>query len=223
MLQGAKETTYFPLLFAAVRTGLRRGELLGLRWKDIDLKTGTLSVKQSLAYTLAKGLFFKPPKNKRSRRTIHISKEVIDVFKHQKKLQNEARLFYGEKYQDGDLVFSQHNGKPMHPDTPTSWLPDFLGRVKIHKTCNNLIKNEEICPHCCKKVREMDIIKLPRLNLHSLRHTHASHLLQAGVDIKIISERLGHSSIRITYDIYSHLMPGMQKDAADKLEALFRK
>jgi len=82
----------------------------------------------------------------------------------------------------------------MHPDTLSSWFPEFLERIG-----------------------------LPRLNFHCLRHTHASLLLQAGVDIKVISERLGHSSIRITYDIYSHLMPGMQKNAVDKLEALLKK
>ncbi|WXJ81034.1 Tyrosine recombinase XerC [Moorella humiferrea] len=82
----------------------------------------------------------------------------------------------------------------MYPDTPSSWFPVFLEKIG-----------------------------LPRLNFHYLRHTHASLLLQAGVDIKIISERLGHSSIRITYDIYSHLMPGMQKEAVNRLENLLRK
>jgi len=96
---------------------------------------------------------------------------------------------YGPAYEDHDLVFCQPNGKPMHPDTPTSWFPAFLERVG-----------------------------LPRLNFHCLRHTHASLLLKAGVNIKIISERLGHSSVRITYDLYSHLMPGMQREAADRLE-----
>lgn len=193
MLEAAKITPYYHLLFVAVRTGLRRGELLGLRWQDIDLKAGKLSVKRALAYTPQKGKFFKLPKNKKSRRTIDISREVIEVFKDLKKKQAEAKLFYGQYYKDHGLVFCQPDGTPMHPDTPSSWFPEFLQRIG-----------------------------LPRLNFHCLRHTHASLLLQAGVDIKVISERLGHSSIRITYDLYAHLMPGMQKEAVNKLEKLFR-
>ena len=194
MLKAAKNTPYYHLLFVAVRTGLRRGELLGLRWQDIDLKARKLSVKRALAYTPQKGKFFKLPKNKKSRRTIDISREVIEALKDLKKNQAEAKLFYGPHYKDQGLVFCQSDGEPMHPDTLSSWFPEFLERIG-----------------------------LPRLNFHCLRHTHASLLLQAGVDIKVISERLGHSSIRITYDIYSHLMPGMQKNAVDKLEALLKK
>ncbi|MDK2888324.1 MAG: hypothetical protein PWP72_1202 [Thermoanaerobacter sp.] len=191
MLEAARETPYYALLFVAVRTGLRRGELLGLRWQDVDLKAGTISVRHALAYTPEKGIFFKPPKNKKSRRTIDISGEVVAVMKEHRKKQAEAKLFFGQQYEDHGLVFCQPNGKPMHPDTPSSWFPEFLQRIG-----------------------------LPRLNFHCLRHTHASLLLQAGVDIKVISERLGHSSIRITYDLYSHLMPGMQKEAVDRLEKL---
>ncbi|MDK2820723.1 MAG: hypothetical protein PWP31_688 [Clostridia bacterium] len=139
-------------------------------------------------------LLFQALKNKKGRRTIDISDEVIEVLKHEKKKQAKAKLFFGQEYGDFGLIFCQDNGKPLHPDTPSSWFPKFLERNG-----------------------------LPRLNFHYLRHTHASLLLKAGVDIKIISERLGHSSIKITYDIYSHLMPGMQKEAVDKLEALFRK
>lgn len=194
MLEAAKGTPYYHLLFVAVRTGLRRGELLGLRWKDVDLKAGRLSVRQALAYTPDRGKFFKVPKNKKSRRTIDLSREVVELLKEVKKKQAEAKLFYGQLYQDYGLVFCQTNGEPMHPDTPSSWFPQFLERIG-----------------------------LPRLNFHCLRHTHASLLLQAGVDIKVISERLGHSSIRITYDLYSHLMPGMQREAVDRLESLLRK
>jgi integrase len=112
----------------------------------------------------------------------------------------------------------------MHPDTPSSWFPKFLGKLIYHKACNKRIKKSNYCPHCEKEIsKEEDIIRIPKINFHCLRHTHASLLLQAGVDIKIISERLGHSSIRITYDIYSHLMPGLQKEAVNKLEALLKK
>ncbi|WP_258359423.1 site-specific integrase [Moorella sulfitireducens (nom. illeg.)] len=193
MLERAKNTPYYALLHVAVKTGLRRGELLALRWPNIDFKSGTLSIKQSLAYTPEQGIFFKNTKNNSSRRIIDISREVIEVLKQHKKKQAEAKLLLGQHYKNQGLVFCQQNSKPLHPDTISSWFPNFL---------------EEI--------------GLPRLNFHCLRHTHASLLLKAGVDIKIISKRLGHSSISITYDIYSHLMPGMEREVIEKFEALLK-
>lgn len=193
MLEAAKKTSYFALLYVGIRTGLRRGELLGLKWSDFNLD-GKLFVRRSLAYTPEKGKFFKLPKTKKSRRTIDISMEVVDVLKQVQQKQSEAKEFYGTEYKNEDLIFCQSNGNKMHPDTPSSWFPVFLERIG-----------------------------LPRLNFHCLRHTHASLLLQAGVDIKVISERLGHSSIRITYDLYAHLLPGMQEDAVNKLENLLNR
>ncbi|NPV45147.1 MAG: site-specific integrase [Firmicutes bacterium] len=115
------------------------------------------------------------------------------MLKNHKKQKHEKKLLLEPNYSDYDLVFCQDKGLPLHPDTISSWFPAFLKRAG-----------------------------LPRLNFHCLRHTHASLLLKAGVDIKIISERLGHSSVRITYDIYSHLMPGMQRTAVEKLEQLLK-
>lgn len=194
MLEAARETPYYTLLYLAIRTGMRRGELLGLRWKDIDFDKAMIYVRQTLLYTPEKGLYFKPPKTKKSRRNIDITAEVLEVLRQHKKKQAQNKLLLGQAYEDYNLVFCQANGRPIHPDTPSSWFPNFL-----------------------------ESIGLPKLNFHCLRHTHASLLLKAGVDIKVISERLGHSSIRITYDIYSHLMPGMQSEAAQKLEDLLTK
>lgn len=193
-----KDPQFYTLVFVDTRTGLRRGELLALKWQDIDLKNSTLSVKQSIAYTKAKGTYFKPPKTKKSRRTIEISKEVIEILKLHKKKQDQMKMRYRTTYQDNGLVFCQANGSPMHPDTPTKW---FL----------RLLKKTD----------------LPQLNFHCLRHTHASLLLEAAntnpeITLKMISERLGHSSIGVTMDIYGHLMPGMQRQAVDKLEMLFK-
>lgn len=194
MLERLKGHQFYEAVFVDVRTGLRRGELLALRKQDIDLKNGKLTVKQSLAYTPGKGTFFKVPKTKKSRRTIDISKEVVDVLKQQIKKQAALKLQYGSAYEDKGLIFSQPNGRPLHPDTLSSWFPSFLRNIG-----------------------------LPELNFHCLRHTFASLMLQAEVEIKIISEMMGHSSVRITYDLYSHLMPGMQKDAVNKLERLLKK
>jgi len=194
VLEGsAKNTPYFGIVFVGVRTGLRRGELLALQWKNIDLQGGTLTVRRSLAYTPDTGTIFKGPKNKRSCRTIDISEEVIIYLRRHHKRQAERKLKQGEEYEDNDLVFCRTNGKPMHPDSVSSWFPVFLEKNK-----------------------------LPRLNFHCLRHTHASLLLALGEDIKLISKRLGHSSVRITYDIYSHLLPEAQKEAVSKLDDLLK-
>ncbi|NLN24721.1 MAG: site-specific integrase, partial [Bacteroidetes bacterium] len=194
MLNAAKKTPYYTLLFVAVRTGMRRGELLGLRWQDIDFLNKKISVRQTLGSSKTKGYFFKPPKSKKSRRIIDIDKDVIKILKTHKAEQIENKLFFGEGYEKRDedgLVFCQKNGKPLHPDTPSKWFPKFLVRNK-----------------------------LPRLNFHCLRHTHASLLVKAGVDIKLISERLGHSGIQITYDTYSHLYPDKQQEAVQILQKM---
>ncbi|WP_089610061.1 tyrosine-type recombinase/integrase [Dehalobacterium formicoaceticum] len=188
-----KNNDYYPILFTAIRTGLRRGELLGLKWSDVSFREKTLKVVRALAYVPEKGIFFKVPKTKESRRKIDISDEVVNVLKEHRKDQAAAKLFWGEKYSKDDLIFCQDDGKPMHPDTISGWFPEYLEQIG-----------------------------LPRLNFHCLRHTHASLMLHAGVDAHRVSKRLGHSSIRITLDIYGHLMPGQGADAVEKFESLFR-
>lgn len=187
MEAAAVATPYYTLLYLEVRSGLRRSEILALRWMDVDFDAGTLSVRRKLYYTKEDGLSFGPPKTKKSRRTFDISAEAVQALKdHQKAGGNK---FTGPE----DLIFHQGDGSPLFIDTISSWFPQFL-------TENGL----------------------PRLNFHALRHTHASLMLAAGADIKLVSERLGHSSTRITYDLYSHLLPTAQKDAADRLESLLK-
>lgn len=192
------KSPFYELVFVNIRTGLRRGEMLGLKWQDINLKDGTLHVRRAISYTKEKGVFFKRTKGKRNR-VIDISPEVIETLKQYRLKQNKAKMKMensSKEYDDQDLILCQYNGKPMHPDTPTSWFPTYL-----------------------------EYIGLPKLNFHCLRHTHASLLLEAAsmspdITMKMISERLGHSSIRITMDIYGHLMPGMQKNAVKSLDKL---
>ena len=178
------------LISTAVKTGMRRGELLALQWGDVDFDGGTLSIKRSLHYTKADGYSYIPPKTKKSRRTIDISKELTEELKKWKARQDRIRLRLRDLWQKNDLVFENGDGGWMNPDTVSAWFPD----------------------HAEKQ-------GLPRHHFHILRHTHASILLATGVDIKKISERLGHSSIRITYDLYSHCMPGHGQELANRMES----
>jgi integrase len=181
-----------PIIFVALGTGLRRGEMLGLRWSDIDLERRFLTVRQSLEQTKA-GLRFKPPKTKGSRRRIDLSLSLVEVLQRHRAKQAAARLALGLRSDPDLLVFSRIDGDPMQPDTLTKTFTRIVAAAKIR-----------------------------RITFHGLRHTHATDLLRAGVHPKIASERLGHSTIAITMDTYSHAMPGLQEDAAQRIDAALR-
>lgn len=184
------ERLRLPVL-VAVTSGLRRGELLALRWSDIDFAAGALRVEQSVEETGA-GLRFKAPKTAKSRRRVPLPELTLAALRRHKVAQDAQRLKLGPAYQaDGDLVFAGPDGRPWFPSNfERTWrafkrhLPDEL-----------------------------------QIRFHDLRHTHASQLLAVGIHPKIVSERLGHASIGITLDVYSHLLPGLQEEAVTKLEA----
>lgn len=174
----------------AATTGIRRGELVGLRWSDVDLEHGRLSISQQRAKgggTVAAG----PTKTRRSRRLVSIDPATVTALRGHRKRQAEERLLFGAGYTDEGLVFCREDGVPLHPDRVTQ-----LFR------------------------RHSAAAGLPWIKVHGLRHTHATLMLQAGVHPKVVQERLGHSSIAITLDTYSHAIPAMQEDAADRLAAL---
>lgn len=180
---------YAPVLIA-VTTGLRRGEFLALRWQDIDLDKSQITVNQALEQTKKEGLRFKTPKTGRSRRQVALPAFVVTILKTYKREQNETRLMLGPAYQSSDLVFPRPDG--------TAWPPDSFSTA------------------FAAFIRSSDI---PHIRLHDLRHSHATQLLLQGVHPKIVSERLGHSKIGITLDTYSHVLPGMQEDAAAMIDA----
>lgn len=181
-------------LFAAwmlsVATGMRRGEILGLRWQDVDLDARTLAVRQTLL-TVDYKLTFSTPKTNRSRRVIALDDQTVAALRSYRARQLEERLAWGPAYVENELVFTRENGEPIHPDRFSQMFD--------------------------KHVKESG---LPRIRLHDLRHTHATLALQAGVHPKVVSERLGHSTVAFTMDVYSHVIPAMQADAADKVAAL---
>jgi integrase len=186
------ELLHMAVLLAAT-TGMRRGEILAARWRDIDLESGILSVRQSLEETKA-GLVFKEPKSKKACRTIALPELAIEGLRRHRAEQARVRLMMGPAWQDNDLVCAQHEVRPLHP------------RSLTHAFVNLLRRRTD----------------LPRVRFHDLRHSHATLLLRKNVHPKIVSERLGHSTVGITLDVYSHVLPGMQEEAARKIDAALR-
>ena len=186
----AGDTIEIPVVLALM-TGMRRGEILGLRWQDVNLANATLSVTQSLED--ANGvLSFKAPKTNRSRRMIALPSLAVEALRRHRVQQGENRLKLGPIYQDQGLVCAALDGRPMVPRELTKRFSRLSGRLKLG------------------------------VRLHDLRHSHITHLLAAGVHPKVASERAGHSSVAITMDVYSHVLPGMQEDAAQKIDDALR-
>ena len=158
----------------------------------VDLKAGTISVPQALKRSKKHGLVLDEPKTARSRRLIEIGPDTIAVLKRQKKLQAEWRLKAGPVWQDTGLVCTKEDGGPIKPDTYSCMFSRLAARLGL------------------------------KGSPHVLRHTHATLMLKAGVPLKVAQERLGHASIVMTGDIYSHVLPGMQRQAARLVEAALK-
>jgi len=174
----------------AATTGMRRGEALGLRWHDLDLEAGRAAVTQTVL-AVRHEVAFSTPKTAKSRRSVALDPFTIAALLAHRKAQVEQRLAFGPGFEDNDLVFCEANGQVVHPD--------HFSRAFDHH------------------VKAAD---LPRIRLHDLRHTHATLALAAGVHPKVVSERLGHATVSITLDTYSHALPAMQEEAAARVAAL---
>jgi integrase len=194
VLHKLRGRSMYMIAALALSTGMRRGELLGLRWQDVDFDGNTLRVVQSLEQTKAGGLRFKVPKTKHGRRTITHPPSIVAELRTHWKAQQEQRLALGlGKAPDTALVFSTWDGKPRSPGALTKeW------------------------------TRAMEETGL-KVTLHALRHTHASSLIAAGVDVLTISRRLGHASPAITLNVYGHLYANTDDRAAQIMEAVFAK
>jgi integrase len=183
LIEALRDTPLFVPTLLAVLCGLRRGEICALRWRNVDLANGQLSVVQSLEQTKA-GLRFKSPKSGKGR-TVALSATVVEELRAHRVRRAQDLLKFGVGLADDDLVIAHPDGSMVTP----IYISQLWGR-KIADT------------------------GLTRLRFHDLRHAHATHLLANGVHPKVASERLGHSKVGITLDLYSHVIPGMQEDAA---------
>lgn len=187
-LDGIASHRMAPAFYFAAHTGMRRGEVLGVRWRDIDLDAGRVAVRQALV-SVAYDVSISDVKTGTSRRTIDIDKGIVQVVADWHKTRTEERS--GVLPAPDDLVFVKADGEWMHP-VIFSQLFD-------------------------RTVTKLDI---PKISLHDLRHTHATLLLKAGVHVKVVSERLGHSNVAFTMNVYQHVLPGMQAAAADTFSLL---
>jgi integrase len=182
---------HWPALIA-LATGMRRGEILALRWHNVDLDRGSVRVVESLEQTKA-GLRFKAPKSEKAR-VITLPAFAVDEVRRLKREQAEELLRLGIRQQGDTLLCARSDGAPMQPRSLTHEFTYLIGRLK----------------------------DLPRIRFHDLRHSHATQLLLAGVHPKIAQERLGHSTISVTLDLYSHVTSTMQQDAAARIDAAFQ-
>jgi integrase len=176
----------------ALTTGMRQGELLGLKWGDVDLTAGTLAVRRSLQRQRGKGLVFEEPKTARSRRNVHLSQRAIGALQAHHDRQTFHRRAAGSEWSAHDLVFCHPTGEPLDPSYQTA----------IFK-------------------KAVEAAGLPTIRFHDMRHTAATILLSRGVHVKLVSELLGHATVVLTLDTYSHLIPAMHGDAAAAMDAVF--
>jgi integrase len=188
--QFATDSQFSDVFRLAIFTGLRRSELAGLRWDQIDSDTKTLRVTETLQRIVGRGLLVGKPKTKTSRRAIALGETANNLLQEIRWKQIALRAQMGGLYQNqAGYVFTDALGAPIDPD-------------RLTKEFAKVIKRAE----------------LPGSTFHSLRHIHASLLLAEGVNPKAISERLGHSKVSLTLDIYAHLLPGLQESAAVALD-----
>jgi integrase len=189
-LASTRDERLFPLWRLLAMTGMRRGEAVGLRWDDVDLENARLSVRRALI-PHGDTVIVSEPKTARGRRVIALDAETIEVLKSQALRQLGDQEHWGDAWSDSGYVFTKKNGQPLHPQTVSRSFEQALNEAR-----------------------------LPRIRLHDLRHTHATLALQAGIHPKVVSERLGHATVSITLDTYSHAIPAMQEEAAERIAGL---
>jgi integrase len=192
LMEAARGHRFEVLLLLALVTGMRRGELLSLRWKDIQLEEKCLHVRHTVARIAGHGYVENEPKTAQSRRKITLPDFVVEALRQHRTRQLEARLKAGTAWEDHDLVFCNTHG-------------GFLNTDYLRRRFLRLLKDAG----------------LPQMRFHDLRHSAATILLSMRVPPNVVKEILGHSDIGITLGIYGHVLPGMHEEAMDKWSDLF--
>jgi integrase len=193
-LAGERHTREYPLWVLLATTGMRRGEALGLGWEHLDLDAGTVRIVRTLVDVVDARddePVWSSPKTEAGRRTIKLDPPTVGVLRTHKTAQAKERLLVGPGYRDLGLVFNQPDGRAYHPE-------------RVSRTFQARAKRAG----------------LPQIRLHDLRHSWATLALAAGIPAKIVQDRLGHANVAITLNVYSHVSPQMQSDAADRVAAL---
>jgi integrase len=190
LLDAALGTRLHIPILIAICTGLRRGEILAAGWSDLDRTLGVLTVRRALEETRVSGIRFKEPKNGQIRK-VALPPVALEYLKLHEQRQIEIRDTIGDEYQNNGLICGAENGAVWKPSAFTSAYRDLLKRKNLSGP-----------------------------NFHALRHSHASQLLKEGIDIKMVSKRLGHSKTAFTLDTYAHILPGQDEEAARRVEAI---
>jgi integrase len=193
LLEAAHGERFEALYVLAIHTGLRQGELLGLKWKDVDLESSLIRVRRTLTRNRGR-LLLSEPKTKRSRRTVRLTEQAVHTLREHLAHQIEYMERLGDLYEDCGLVFATEKGTLVNPSN---------------------LRKRSFAPLLSKA-------QLPSIRFHDLRHTCATLLLARNVNPKIVSEMLGHATIAITLDTYSHVLPNMQDSATHALEDVLR-
>ena len=184
---------YRMIVLLAVDSGLRLGELMALKWSDIDMKNNILNVTKSNQALGGKGVFTKSPKNESSVRNLVLSASIMELLKKYSLWQKEQKFMLANKWHDENWLFTKWDGQAMYPTTPSQWFRKFLKRKG-----------------------------LPHMPFHALRHLSATLLISLGIPLKNVSNRLGHADIRTTANIYSEALQSVDEKAANKMDQYFR-
>lgn len=179
---------YRAMITVLLYTGMRRGELCGLEWSDIDFDNSLIDISRTSLYLTGKGIFNDDTKTEASKRVIKIPDEAIEILREHRREQMTAKFKLGDKWIESGKIFTQWNGKPIYPGTISKWFSAFVKK-------NNL----------------------PPIHLHSLRHTNATLLIASGADLRTVSKRLGHSNMTTTSNIYTHAIKSADEKAAELL------
>ena len=192
VLEHVQEDRWAPLWRLLATTGVRRGEALGLRWQDVDLIAGTIVISNSRTVVTGK-VVSGPPKTSSGGRSIALDAGTANALRAWRKLQAAERLVMGAGWLDSDgIVFRWPDGRALYPQGVTKWFRSIAGDLG-----------------------------LPQIGVHGLRHTAATWMISSGVSPKLVAERMGHSQVSMTLQMYSHVMPGHDREAAEALAAAF--